>query len=104
MKTIAKHLSELPKKNAQRPRVVVITQGSDPTVLVTKGEIKEFQVKKPLEIVDTNGAGDSFVGGFLAALALGKSHDEAVEAGAYCAFECIQQSGCTFPDRPNFSA
>lgn len=33
VKEIAKLLSELPKKNAQRPRVVVITQGSDPTVL-----------------------------------------------------------------------
>ena len=76
-------------------------------------------MKKPLVIVDTNGAGDSFVGGmsystsmttvstrfltgFLAYLALGKSHEEAIQAGAYCAFECIQQSGCTFPDKPNF--
>lgn len=63
MKTIAKHLSELPKKNSQRQRVVVITQGSEPTVLAVGNEIKEFPVKKPLEIIDTNGAGDSFVGG-----------------------------------------
>lgn len=103
VKTIAKHISELPKKNSQRQRVVVITQGSEPTVLAVGNEIKEFPVKKPLEIIDTNGAGDSFVGGFLAALALGKSHDEAVEAGGYCALECIQQSGCTFPERPKFS-
>ncbi len=33
MKEIAKALSELPKKNAQHPRVVIITQGADPTVL-----------------------------------------------------------------------
>lgn len=26
-------------------------------------EIRQFPVKKPLEIIDTNGAGDSFVGG-----------------------------------------
>ena len=83
-------------------------------------EIKEFPVKKPLDIVDTNGAGDSFVGGilfrlsnepiecivfylgFLAYLALGKSHEEAIQAGAYCAFECIQQSGCTFPEKSSF--
>nr|ACD37570.1 adenosine kinase [Philodina roseola] len=103
VKTIAKHLAELPKKNCERQRVVVITQGSDPTVLAVGQQIKEFPVKKPVEIVDTNGAGDSFVGGFLAALALGKTQDEAVEAGAYCALECIQQSGCRFPDRPKFS-
>jgi adenosine kinase len=61
---IAKAISELPKKNSQRKRVVVITQGSDPTVLAITGQdLKEFAVKKPLEIVDTNGAGDSFVGG-----------------------------------------
>jgi hypothetical protein len=33
VKEIAKALSELPKKNAQHPRVVIITQGADPTVL-----------------------------------------------------------------------
>ncbi|CAF0987026.1 unnamed protein product [Adineta steineri] len=103
IKVIAKAISDLPKKNAQRPRVVVITQGSEPTVLAITGqEPKEFPVKKPLDIVDTNGAGDSFVGGFLAYLALGKSHEESIQAGAYCAFECIQQSGCTFPDKPSF--
>ena len=83
MKEIAKALSELPKKNAQRPRVVIITQGADPTVLAVRTlifslqfmdlnrvvavldgkSIQEFPVKKPQEIVDTNGAGDSFVGG-----------------------------------------
>jgi len=83
--------------------VVVITQGSDPTVMAIVGQdVKEFLVKKPLDIVDTNGAGDSFVGGFLAYLALGKTHEECIQAGAYCAFECIQQSGCTFPDKPSF--
>ncbi|CAF4567568.1 unnamed protein product [Rotaria socialis] len=39
---------------------------------------------------------------FLAYLSLGKTHEEAIQAGAYCAFECIQQSGCTFPDKPFF--
>ncbi len=55
-----------------------------------------------MDIIDTNSAGDSFVGGFLAYLALGKSDEESIQAGSYCAFECIQQSGCTFPDKPNF--
>jgi len=35
---IAKLLSELPKKHAQRPRVVVITQGADPTLLAITGK------------------------------------------------------------------
>jgi hypothetical protein len=44
----------------------------------------------------------NLIEGFLAYLALGKTHEESIQAGAYCAFECIQQSGCTFPDKPNF--
>ncbi len=43
-----------------------------------------------------------FVLGFLAYLALGKTHEECIQAGTYCAFECIQQSGCTFPEKPVF--
>lgn len=33
VKEIAQALAKLPKKNGDRPRVVVITQGSDPTIL-----------------------------------------------------------------------
>jgi adenosine kinase len=33
------------------------------------------------QIIDTNGAGDMFAGGFLGALALGKDLDECVEIG-----------------------
>jgi hypothetical protein len=33
------------------------------------------------EIIDTNGAGDAFAGGFMGALVLGKSLDEAIEIG-----------------------
>ena len=40
--------------------------------------------------------------GFLAYIALGKSDEEAIQAGIYCASECIQQSGCMFPEKPNF--
>ncbi|CAF0728169.1 unnamed protein product [Didymodactylos carnosus] len=85
--TIAKALSELSKKNSTRPRVVVITQGSDPTIMAIKSEVRSFEVKTAPKIVDTNGAGDSFVGGFLAYLALNKNHDECVQAGTYVAYE-----------------
>lgn len=40
--------------------------------------------------------------GFLAYLALGKTVEECIQGGAYCGFECIQQSGCTYPEKPNF--
>ncbi|KAF5385057.1 hypothetical protein D9615_001090 [Tricholomella constricta] len=83
---IAKAIAILPKTNASRPRVVVFTQGARSTILVTSTEPdspKVFPVN-PLqdeEIVDTNGAGDAFAGGFIGAYVAGKSLDECVEVG-----------------------
>jgi adenosine kinase len=44
-------------------------------------------------IVDTNGAGDMFAGGFLGALALGKDLDECVEIGHKLGQMCVGQIG-----------
>jgi adenosine kinase len=59
------------KVNTNRNRVAIITQGKEPVVLAyQRGEetvVEEIpipQIEKD-KIVDTNGAGDSFVGGFL---------------------------------------
>ncbi|XP_026741532.1 adenosine kinase isoform X2 [Trichoplusia ni] len=94
---IALEISRLPKMD-DRPRVVVITQGNAPVVLVENGKVIVTPVK-PLstdEIVDTNGAGDAFTGGFLAQLLLGKPYTECVNYGIYAARHVIQHSGCTF--------
>lgn len=53
------------------------------------------------QIVDTNGAGDAFVGGFLGQLVLGRSIEECVRAGHYCAHHVIQRHGCTFAPKPS---
>jgi adenosine kinase len=59
--TIACHLANLPKANASRPRVVLITQGSSPTVVSVSGTPahEEIPVRKisAAEIIDTTGAG-----------------------------------------------
>lgn len=47
-------------------------------------------------IVDTNGAGDSFVGGFFAELAKGSDLATAVNKGNELAGKVIQKSGCIF--------
>lgn len=49
------------------------------------------------EMVDTNGAGDAFVGGFLANLVRGKAVPECVELAKRTAKLIIGRSGCTFP-------
>ena len=75
-------------------------------ILVENGEVTLFPVTTlPSEkIVDTNGAGDAFVGGFLAQLAQGKSVKEAVNCGIWAATEIIQQSGCTCPADKKYTA
>mmetsp|Transcript_38515 Transcript_38515/g.61058 ORF Transcript_38515/g.61058 Transcript_38515/m.61058 type:complete len:170 (-) Transcript_38515:23-532(-) len=56
----------------------------------------------PSLIVDTNGAGDSFVGGFLSKHVEGKSIEECVNAGHYCASKVIQVSGAVYNGKPDF--
>uniref|UniRef100_A0A7E4UPR8 Adenosine kinase n=1 Tax=Panagrellus redivivus TaxID=6233 RepID=A0A7E4UPR8_PANRE len=101
VKEVALKLSQIEKVNKSRPRQVVITQGPDPVVVASEGKIQEFPVQqlKQEEIVDTNGAGDAFCGGFLSQYVQGKPLAEAVSVGCYAAREVISQQGCTFPPK-----
>jgi adenosine kinase len=99
VKDIAKWASKLPKENASRPRYVVFTQGLDPTIVAKDGEIVlEVAVQQIAQdkVVDTNSAGDSFVGGFLAALAQGLDLEASVRLGQSAAKYCIQKPGSVF--------
>jgi len=102
IKFIATRLSLIPSAKS-RKRTVVITQGCDPTIVCVNGQITEFPVVVlPKEkLVDTNGAGDSYVGGFLAGLVKGLPIADCCKAGAYAASIIVQQSGCTFPGKPD---
>lgn len=61
VREIARHMADLPKENSRRRRTVVITQGTEPTVVAVQGEseVKEFKVHEidKDKICDTNGAG-----------------------------------------------
>ena len=93
---IAKALATQPKANLSRPRVVIITHGAESTTVVSSDDpenAKSYGVH-PLsdtEIVDTNGAGDAFAGGFLGAYVAGKVLEECVEAGHKLGSMCVQQ-------------
>ena len=105
-------MAALPK-HSDRKRTVVITQGCDPVVVVVGTGITEYPIT-PLpqeKIVDTNGAGDAFVGGlpfknqvfvnflgFLAQYIQGKDMSTAIECANYAAAAIIQKNGCTAPD------
>lgn len=102
--TIALKIAALPKASGTRPRTVVFTQGSQATIVAHQGKVTTYAVD-PLpasQLVDTNGAGDAFVGGFLSQLAQGKDIAEAVRAGHFASRTIIQRSGCTFPKECNY--
>ncbi|KAB1199635.1 Adenosine kinase 2 [Morella rubra] len=101
---IAIKISQLPKASGTHKRITVITQGADPVVVAEDGKVKLFPVVLlPKEkLVDTNGAGDAFVGGFLSQLVQEKPIEECVRAGCYAANVIIQRPGCTYPEKPDF--
>ncbi|XWS66871.1 hypothetical protein CRYUN_Cryun05aG0238200 [Craigia yunnanensis] len=98
-------ISQWPKASGTLKRITVITQGADPVVVAEDGKVKQFPViLLPKEkLVDTNGAGDAFVGGFLSQLVQGKPIDACVKAGCYASNVIIQRSGCTYPEKPEFN-
>lgn len=98
---IAKAVAVSPKSNKSRPRVVIFTHGAESTTLVSSAEPDSPKVFKvnPIDdklIVDTNGAGDAFAGGFLGAYVAGKSLDECVEVGHKMGAMCVQLVGPQF--------
>ena len=98
-------ICKLPKLNEKRKRIAVITQGHNPVILAYNNEITEFTVDLlPRELViDTNGAGDAFVGGFLSQFVQEKNLSTCVRCGIWAARQVIQRSGCTFDGKPTFN-
>lgn len=98
-KAVALHIAAAEKKNSKRSRMAIITQGSESTIVAQDGKVTEYAVDKiPADkIVDVNGAGDAFVGGFLAALLHGKSTEECVKTGHYSASVILGTSGTALP-------
>lgn len=95
---VARSIALLQKANPSRPRIVVITRGSDSTVVVSSAEPENPKIiainkLEDSEIVDTNGAGDAFAGGFMGGLVLGKSLEECVEIGHKMGAMNIRQVG-----------
>ncbi|RKF55930.1 Adenosine kinase [Erysiphe neolycopersici] len=100
IKEIAKALAALPKKNTEKKRTAIITQGTEPTIVVVDGEEpQEFPVHaidKSL-INDTTGAGDAFAAGFIAGLVSGVPLTQAIDQGQWLAKLSIQELGASYP-------
>lgn len=77
----------------------VITHGPEPTAVAKDGKVSYYPVPKLADgyIVDANGAGDAFVGGYMAALIKGKNIEECCNAGNYAAGVILGVSGSQLP-------
>jgi adenosine kinase len=104
LRELAKLMVAMPCKRSSG-RTVVITHGAEDTVMCHRGKITTL--RPPLcpreQIVDTNGAGDCFVGGFIAGVLRNLAPERCVEAGQYCSWMCLHQVGCRFVGKPTFS-
>lgn len=78
---------------ADGPSVVVITRGGKPALIQT-ADARVYQEPEPVDIVDTMGAGDSFIAGFLVAYADGQSlQDCGIKAAASAKATCQLPGG-----------
>ena len=102
LEEIAQSLLQKNALKSNGKQMIVFTCGKEPTIVCTSAGISTYPVKTVPEdsIIDTNGAGDAFVGGFLAMYAKDAPIQECVSIGNYAAGVIIQHSGCQFPAAP----
>jgi adenosine kinase len=105
LKEITVRAATQKKTNGKRKRIVVTTRGPESAyVSVGGGDVIEHAaVKVPAdEIVDVNGAGDAFVGGFISQFVQEHELATCMRAGHYAASHCVRQSGAAFPGNADF--
>jgi len=91
-------------------RLLIVTCGKNPvitsTYCYTKNDFKfkhtqQISVIPDEEIVDTNGCGDAFVGGFMSQYLKDNTNIEgSVKEGVYASSVILKHIGCTYPEKP----
>jgi len=75
------------------PKAVVIKQGSKGSTFFSGSQQISMGVYPVKKVVDATGAGDTFGGGFVAALAMGKDYREALALGSALASFTVEDFG-----------
>lgn len=86
-------LSAAPKLLSLGPRSAVITVGEDGAVLAVEDESVRHLPAPRVEVVDTTGAGDAFVGALATRLARGATLEEAVGYAARAGAAAVTREG-----------
>lgn len=78
---------------------VLLTDGANGSIVSdAKGE-RRIPAYRVFRVVDSTGAGDAFLGGYLAGEALGLASLDAARLGNACGAACVERIGA-FPDEP----
>lgn len=105
VKSLAHHLIKHTEYKHGANKIVIVTNGAEDVYCYDNSDIEYKFIVPPVhesEIVDTTGAGDAFVAGFIAGLLAGKTLNQCSEIGCYAAHNIIKLPGCTLPDfKPN---
>lgn len=90
-----------------RQKILVVTDGANDVIFYKidangfeSGCVNVPEVNKE-DIIDTTGAGDSFVAGFIYELMRGKDIRECIEYGVYISSQVIKAIGCNLPPQKN---
>ncbi|XP_030757544.1 adenosine kinase-like [Sitophilus oryzae] len=84
-------------------RLLLVTRGYESVLTYENKLIRYFDVEPVENIVDTNGAGDAFIGGFLAKYIENAELDTCVKCGIWCAREIVQCVGCDFNSQVSYN-
>ncbi|MET1088380.1 MAG: ribokinase [Arthrobacter sp.] len=74
------------------PRSVIMTRGSLGAMFTAEGKVESVPAPR-VDVVDTTGAGDAFVGALAASLAAGNAMRDAVEVASRVGAYSVQRSG-----------
>ncbi|KAH8312758.1 hypothetical protein KR044_012665 [Drosophila immigrans] len=101
---VGRRIQSLPKCN-KRSRIVMITDAVCPVLCFQENNtVVEYPVPKveDKDIVDTNGCGDAFVGGFLSQLVQQMPIDFCIRTGIFASQKVIRVVGIQIDKLPNF--
>lgn len=95
----APNFDDIFNKLAKKDKVIVITDGPEAVICWQEGQIHRYSVSslEESQVIDTTGAGDAFVAGFLAGYLLKRTSLSCTELGCYAAQEMIKRTGCSLP-------
>ena len=73
--------------------LVVVTLGSNGSLIINKNDVQEIKSMKKGKVIDTTGAGDIYAGGFIHGLINNHPLKKCGEIGSICAGQIITQLG-----------